>query len=224
MLTKVSLIADAATDTDQIADGAIAEAKIADGAVATAKLADGAVTLGKMAGGTAGRIILYDDTGALSEAFETRIQHVRVESSALLGPYTAVFSTQTSVPTTSDLDAVEELAATITPKDAAHRLRITIDLPLVHNETASSINTILGLFKDDDSQAIAGLIESHRGGAFKSFHLVHEMAAGTTEAITFKTCIAATETSNLRINGNAANQLCLGGILSASIEINEFRE
>ncbi len=113
------------------------------------------------------------------------------------------------------------VASAFTPTNASNRLRIEFWAPCISN-SVSNHKTAIALFQDSTADAIAvtgatSLTDS-RGW------LVHEMAAGTTSATTFKIRISNENGGTTYVNSSSSNLTrSYGGISKARIRITEIK-
>lgn len=141
-------------------------------------------------------------------------------------PYVTYTSTATIIPLDDTIpqiaEGVEYLTATITPSNAANRLRVTAYAPVLTGSVAA-MSAIAALFQDATADALAvshmsfGNSGSTNGS---SLTLTHEMAAGTTSATTFRLRLGPS-TGTLYINGSSSARF-FGGIGAMRLTVEEF--
>lgn len=138
-------------------------------------------------------------------------------------PYTTNSSHTTVIPKDDSIpqntEGEEVITVTITPTSATNRLRIECNIPFVSGSAA--IDAAAALFQDSTANALAvtgtttGAVSQH--GAL---NLVHEMAAGTTSATTFKVRVGPTG-NTLYLNGYASR--LYGGVCAVRLRVIEIK-
>lgn len=139
-------------------------------------------------------------------------------------PITSLVTCSTAIPyddtVPQNTEGTEVITVTITPTSATNRLRIEFDCGVAAGGAAD--HAISALFQDSTASAVAvalvGVPDSVRS---MSLLLVHEMAAGTTSATTFKVRCGLTA-GTLYINGNSAGTRRFGGIAAARLRVTEY--
>ncbi len=157
----------------------------------------------------------FENTSGI--AFGTVLQVVHSSTSAVSTTATA-FPHDNTIPQSGE--GAEVLTATITPKSATNKLKITMVL-LCSNSAAGNGNG-MGLFQDSTADALAATCSISSGnGAYEVLTLVHYMTAGTTSSTTFK-MRAGGSAGTMTINGSAGTRV-FGGAASSSITIEEIQ-
>ena len=153
-------------------------------------------------------------TGKLVQALETT-------------PITSVVTCSTTMPYDDTIpqntEGTEVITKAITPTNASNRLRIERDIPLVSAGAAGNISA--ALFQDTTAGALAAasVYVSYTGsGECATLTLVHEMAAGTTSATTFKIRVGHSS-GTAYVNGDgAAGARRFGGVSAARLRVTEI--
>jgi hypothetical protein len=116
-------------------------------------------------------------------------------------------------------EGTEFLTCSITPTDAANKLRIDVALCVGPSNT----NWITAaLFQDTTANALAATTEFQTSGTGTvSLAFTHYMTAGTTSATTFKVRAGGNSASTTSLNGAAGGRI-LGGVATSSITISEI--
>lgn len=113
----------------------------------------------------------------------------------------------------------EYITATITPTNAAHKLKVTVIWC-----GASSVNSQLAvaLFKDSDADALVAWAENNSViDTSRQVDLVYGMTAGTTSPITFRVRAGSNAAGTVTFNGRGGTR-SFGGRAASSISIEEF--
>lgn len=118
-------------------------------------------------------------------------------------------------------EGFEILSASITPKSASNKLKISVYANL-STSTTGGVGVAMALFQDSGSNAIASSIATlYTVGAALNIPLVYYMTAGTTSSTTFKVR-AGCNTGSTYVNGTNANRIH-GGTAVSSITIEEIQ-
>lgn len=225
-------------DSTDISSSAITTALIAGSAVTTAKIADDAVTLAKMSTGVAGNLITYSTlgdpaavaTGSTGQVLTSNgaglaptmqdggtVVQSAIASTAAYASFTATIPFDDTIP--QNTEGTEILTATITPKRAGSILRVRVLAPV--STSGSAIGPTLALFRDSSAGAVDAFTLSQTGaGATDKIQMLHEEAAGSTAATTFKLRFGPHTTGTAYINGNNIARK-FGGITSVTLVIDE---
>jgi len=116
-------------------------------------------------------------------------------------------------------EGTQFMSASITPKDASNRLLIEAVCLGAYSVTT----TLTGaLFKDSDADALAASLVKGPGNYFVPMVLRHEMAAGTTNQITFKVRIGGADAGTYSFNGLQGARV-MGGVAASSLRITEIK-
>ena len=144
------------------------------------------------------------------------VQMVNTQDGAL-ATGTTVLPDDDTIPQKTEGDEYMTLA--ITPKKTTNRLVIQANL-FISNSAANRIG--VGLFQDSTAAALAahGHFQS-TAGAHNSIFFVHEMAAGTVSATTFKIRAGGTGAGTTTFNGESGGRI-FGGVAASSITIWEI--
>ena len=116
-------------------------------------------------------------------------------------------------------EGTEILTVSITPKDAANRLRVRFQ-----GQVGGSQLTFLtaALFRDSTADAVASNgIVNHANGYAYMLGLEYEVAAGSTSATTFKIRVGP-NAGNLYLNGDSSSRY-FGGTALATLIVEEIR-
>lgn len=135
-------------------------------------------------------------------------------------PVTALTACPTAIPNDDTIPQNTEgdqvITVTITPTNASNRLRIEYDSSV--NGLAANGYIATALFQDTTANALAAALE-YTNTAVNACKLVHEMAAGTTSATTFKIHVGSSA-GTVYVNGYAAARL-FGGVSAARLRVIE---
>lgn len=139
-------------------------------------------------------------------------------------PYTTAGSTATAIPLDSTIpqntEGAELTTVTITPTSASNRLRIECNLPFV--DGSGGIFMCAALFQDSTANALAlGVATLNAANYAHNINFVHEMAAGTTSATTFK-LRAGPSSGTMYFNRRQAGET-LGGVSACRIRVTEIQ-
>jgi hypothetical protein len=137
-------------------------------------------------------------------------------------PYTTATSFTAIIPGDSTIpqntEGQEFITATITPSSASNRLSIEFDASMV--DGAAAIGIIVALFKDANANAIAASYYTVASNDYTAqIRLRHEMAAGSTSAITFKIRLGVSSSTGY-VNRRASGAT-LGGTPALRLRITE---
>ncbi len=136
-------------------------------------------------------------------------------------PVTALTTCPTAIPFDDTIpqntEGDEVITVTITPTSATNRLRVEYDSGA--NGLAANGYIVSALFQDATSGALAASVE-YTNTAVNTCTLVHEKAAGTTSATTFKIRVGSAA-GTVYVNGYAAARL-LGGVSAARLRVTEI--
>lgn len=140
-------------------------------------------------------------------------------------PYTAYTTITGTIPFDDTIpqntEGTEIITVTITPTSATNRLIIRASTNVILNNTASA----MALFQDSTNNALVATATANDDsvGAPDSYnaplYIVHEMAAGTISATTFKIRIGSNG-GNIYINGNGTFRL-FGGVSAIRLSVEE---
>jgi hypothetical protein len=151
-------------------------------------------------------------------AYGTVLQVVNTTSTSYSSSAT-VMPTDDTVPTSTE--GFEILSASITPKSATNKLKITVSANLSTSQ-AGGVGVAMALFQDSGTNAIASSISViSTVGYVLTIPLVYYMTAGTTSSTTFKVR-AGCNSGSTYVNGNNTSRL-LGGTAVSSITIEEIQ-
>jgi len=139
-------------------------------------------------------------------------------------PYTTYGNTATSIPSDNTIpqngEGAEWATVTITPTNASNRLRIEAYMSQVSTSDLAMVTA--ALFQDSTAGALAAAtVTTTTAGYMLNVAVVHEMAAGTTSATTFK-LRAGANTGTLYVNGSNTTRL-LGGVSAVRIRVSEIK-
>ena len=244
-LTSGDLGADIVTAA-KIGDDVLNSEHYAAGSIDEEHVADNAITLAKMASGTDGNIISFDASGnpvaiatgndgqvltsagaGAPPAFEAAGGGKVVKCSMF---QTATYSTGTfsacglddTIPTVSEMHICMELS--YSPTDATNELLITA---FFMGSVSSDGNSVYGLFKDSDADAIASWRDTEGDSAANKLgtHLVYfKETAGSTSARTYKVGLGGTTGATAYFLGGQSSGRKLGGVSYGNIIIYEIDE
>lgn len=124
-------------------------------------------------------------------------------------------------------EGTELVSCSITPKNVANRLVITATIPqasLAVTDEFSTVTAIAALFYGGSASALAAGVILSQGPSSQAKHgtitLVHEMAAGSTSALTFSVRAGTVSTSSAA--SLYINQQTLGGKSFVTLCIDEY--
>jgi hypothetical protein len=135
----------------------------------------------------------------------------------------AMAGNNTSVPVKTD--GLQILSASITPFAATNKLLVRCVLPVCPNIGAAAANTVVALFQDTTTAAVAAIITgSGAANVITDASLVVNLTANTTGPTTFKLNVANLSATSVTwvVNGNSVGT-ALGGAMRASIVIQETK-
>lgn len=155
-------------------------------------------------------------TAAVAEVASKVVQVVHTLTGAVATGTTTVPQDDT-IP--QNTEGTEFMTCTITPTNAAHKLRIDITFMCAVSANAW---LIAALFQDSAANAIAAFsnYESVPGGA-RNIVFSHIMDAGTTSATTFKLRAGPGAAATVTFNGDSGLRR-FGGVAASSIIITEY--
>ena len=136
----------------------------------------------------------------------------------------AVATGTTTIPDDDTIPQITEgnevITLAITPNSASNRLIITANV--FHSAALTACNIITALFQDSTANALAAVVQEKPNDANAPFltTLVHEMAAGTTSATTFKIRAGANSGGTWTLNGWGGARR-MGGVASTTLTIME---
>lgn len=137
-------------------------------------------------------------------------------------PYTTNSNTTTRIPSDDTIpqntEGTEYITVSITPTNASNRLRIEFDCPVCYINAADY--AVAALFQDSTAGALAASIQ-YTATAVVQMRLVHEMAAGTTSATTFKIRMGPAGANTLYVNGTTARYF--GGVSALRLRVTEIK-
>lgn len=165
---------------------------------------------------------VYDASASAEKSTPaTQLGHIVQEVEAT--PYTTYNNVSAQIPADDTIpqnsEGVELVTATITPKSATNRLRIRASLSAAVGATGA---VACALFQDSTANAIASRFLRAASDDVIQFEIEHEMAAGTTSAITFKLRAGPGAAAlNLYVNGSTGSRLG-GGTQAVRMRITEY--
>lgn len=138
-------------------------------------------------------------------------------STATASTTTATIPVDDTLP--QNTEGVELLTANITPTSASNRLRIRAQV----NAANSGNNKFLAaLFAGAGVDAVSAMADTFRSGnTLQQYTIEHEMAAGTTSAVTVALRVG-TNIGTLTINGESGSRI-FGGALISSLTVDEVK-
>lgn len=162
------------------------------------------------------RFVLVRGAGTQSGDTAGLIQTVYVQDGNVATGTTQIPNDDT-IPQNTEGD--EYMTATITPTDAANKLRIIANI----NVSSSSTGHItMALFQDATVDALALSAQAlFTGSDMLNLTLIYEMTAGTTSATTFKIRAGLNGGGTTTFNGRVGARIG-GGALSSNITIEEI--
>ncbi len=162
------------------------------------------------------RVNRFENTSSV--AYGTVVQVVNTQTSAV-DTTTNAIPIDDTIPQQGGSEGKEIMTATITPKSATNKLKITV---LAWQNTSIAATVGLALFQDSTANALAATSVTNSSSAhYDVVSLVHYMTAGTTSATTFKVRIG-TDGGTLTLNGTGGARR-FGGVASSSITIEEIQ-
>lgn len=116
----------------------------------------------------------------------------------------------------------EFITASITPKNANHKLLIDVVIQL-SSDIATPHHLIAALFKDSGADALVAVSEfAQQANAMINMRIAFEIAAGGTSSITFKIRAGSESAGTVRINGRSGGRE-FGGVSGSYIRITEIK-
>lgn len=177
---------------------------------AIAATIDNSITAGET------RLSVYDVDGAAVSKVKSNaygiVQAVEAAPYTTYSSHTTVFPIDDTIP--QNTEGEEIITVTITPKSASNRLRIEANISTAHISGTGAF----ALFKDADADAIA---VTYTPTTYILRDLTHEMAAGTTSAITFKLRAGPAAGGTIYLNGSASARY-FGGIAAVRLRVEEI--
>lgn len=186
-------------------------------ALAVAVGTDGAFVVKGGALGTPSGGTLTNCTGYPVPAGST-VQVVEATPITALTTISTVTPADDSIPQNTEGDEV--ITVTITPTSATNRLRIEFDAPTIGTNSSGQVTA--ALFQDSTAGALAASGTLPSGVSATSSYLIHEMAAGTTSATTFKIRVGVAS-NNAYINGVGGGTRVYGGVAAARLRVTEIK-
>ncbi len=199
--------------------GAKAIQTISSGALAA--LAGGELPVGHIA------LVVYDSSLGLFvltnpiplPAAATGLLQRVASTTVSMTTHTTVLPVDDTIPQQST-DGSSVLTASITPSSATNRLLITFSCPIYGSSAANAIG--FALYQDSTEAALAATASSEsQVNEQRRTTFVHEMAAGTTIATTFKVFVGPGTAATVTINGVNAGRL-FGGVATTTLTILEM--
>lgn len=137
-------------------------------------------------------------------------------------PYTTYSNTAVTIPIDDTIpqntEGAEWNTVTITPTSATNRLRIEATFDVI--ACAASTSMCIALFKDSVADALAAAVDLQAGAWYSNMAITHEMAAGSTSAITFK--VRAGSSTTTYVNGSNGGRL-FGGVSAVRMRVTEIK-
>lgn len=184
--------------------------------------ATAADTLARLAKGTAAQQIRMN-AGATAPEWFTPSSSGAVVKVVEATPIATVVTLSATTPHDDTIpqntEGTEVITVSITPSSATNRLRIEFDAPSIG--TASTSQVTAALFQDSTAGALAAGYSLPSGNSATTSRLVHEMAAGTTSATTFKIRIGVAS-GTAYVNGNYSGTRVYGGVSAARLRVTEI--
>jgi hypothetical protein len=161
------------------------------------------------------RVNRFENTSSVG--YGAVLQVVNTQTGAVAAGTVAI-PADDSIP--QNTEGTEMMTATITPKSATNKLKITVVAYVAH----TALTTITAaLFQDSTANALAcGGVYSVSASVLCNIKFEHYMTAGTTSATTFKVRIGGNTASAVTLNGVAGSRV-FGGVLNSSITIEEIQ-
>jgi hypothetical protein len=116
-------------------------------------------------------------------------------------------------------EGVEVITVSITPKATANRLVIVAQIMAAAN---TATVTSVALFQDATASALRAVAHTGIADGIHPITLVHEMAAGTTSATTFKIRAGNATGATTYINRNSGGRK-FGGVMACTLSVEEYR-
>lgn len=189
----------------------------------------GASAMERVALGASGKYVKSDGTDAVwGSIVEGDIDYSNLPNGAVVQQVHTQYATYASGSTAfPDDDTIPKntegdqyFTRTITPKDTTHRLLIEV---IIHCSCDGDNQVGVALFQDTTADALAAVSAEIAVPQWPTpIVLIHEMAANTTDEITFKVRAGKGNGGNLYVNGSSAARL-YGTRLISSITITEIK-
>lgn len=116
-------------------------------------------------------------------------------------------------------EGTQFMSASITPKDAGNKLLVEV---MCIGSCSVATTLIAALFKDSDASALAVSMTNRGANNMGQVEIRHEMAAGTTNPITFKVRAGGADAGTYSFNGRAGARI-MGGRAASSLRVTEYR-
>ena len=170
------------------------------------------------ADGAAGTFITTNGSAALSFATAGRIVQVVNVTTGAVATGTTVAVNDDTIPQSNEGNEFMTLA--ITPTSSSNKLRIQVH---VYGSMAASSNIhVMALFQDSTANALAAVGEFQTANTGPSLLTIdHYMAAGTTDATTFKVRVHGDGSGTYTFNGVSGARK-FGSVANSSITITEI--
>jgi hypothetical protein len=186
-------------------------------------LANTAVTAGSYGSSTQVGTFTVDAQGRITAAANATIppsvcvQQVR-NSTVTTSTGTTIIPFDDTIP--QNTEGNEYLTLTITPTSTTSRLVIEVVVTASHSAGSTWVTT--ALFQDSTANALSAVTSSEATSTLgRTSRLLHNMAAGTTSATTFKVRVGGSVAGTTTVNGFNGVRV-FGGVLTSSIIITEY--
>jgi hypothetical protein len=167
---------------------------------------------------TSGNVLTSDGTNWTSAAAASKVVQVVNVTTGAVATGTTVAVNDDTIPQSNEGNEFMTLA--ITPTSSSNKLRIQVHL---YGSMAATSNIhVMALFQDSTANALAAVGEFQNANTGPSLLTIdHYMAAGTTNATTFKVRAHGDGSGTYTFNGvNGARKF--GGVANSSITITEI--
>lgn len=132
---------------------------------------------------------------------------------------TTVIPTDDTIPQNTEGD--QYMTQAITPKATTNRLSIEVNF--VGSNSAGVVDFIVALFQDSTANALAASLATEPAAIYiMNVKVMHDMAAGTTSATTFKVRAGTNGAGTTTFNGQSGSRR-MGGITVSSIRVIEYK-
>jgi Holliday junction resolvasome RuvABC endonuclease subunit len=153
----------------------------------------------------------YPNNGAVVQIVSTNF--------SAMATGTVIIPTDDTIP--QNTEGTEFMTQVITPKASTNRLVIEVNILLSNNSAAADITA--ALFQDSGVNALAAAQQTMPTSTYiQNLSFRHDMAAGTTSAITFRVRAGGSSAGTTTFNGQGGVRR-FGGITISNIKVTEYK-
>lgn len=203
-----------------------------DGSVVTEKLASGAVTLVKLQDIATARLLgrATAGTGSAEELTAAQLRDIFLPVGSVIDSVTATYTANTAItaniPTDNTVpqahEGIEILAAVITPKSTANRLRIRVTGVFTTNPFGALCWAIFRNPTTSPNAILAGATTPQALNSMCSFAAEVEISPGSTDAQAITVRVGPSTGATLYMNGQSTGKL-FGGVEAVHMSVEEIK-